>query len=226
MNKRIPGLLALGLLLALAAAGEDATFSELSGKVEYQAPGGTWKAAKLGDRIGAGVLVSTGFKSTAQLKIGATTITVKPVTRLTLQELVKTEGGTQTKLYLLSGKVKADVPPQPGQTTDFKITSPTATASVRGTSFEFDGFNLIVDRGSVRLSTPSQQYRYVSAGEFSTVSKTGVVLPPATVSVAQGLAHIVELVRQQQDEIQATSTATIPMVLPTAVDTGLTVTVN
>jgi hypothetical protein len=218
--------LALAILLAFAAIGEDAVFAELTGKVEYQAPGGAWKPAKVGDRIGVGVLVSTGFKSTALLKLGATTITVKPVTRLTLQELIKTEGGTQTKLYLLSGRVKADVPPQPGQTTDFKITSPTATASVRGTSFEFDGFNLIVDRGSVQLMTPAQQYRYVSAGEFSTLSRTGVVLPPATVTVAMGLARVGELVKVQEEEIRATASTPPPLAEPTTVDMGFVVTVN
>jgi len=201
MMKRIALFTGLALLAMIAAVGQDATFGEVNGKVEYQKPGATdWIPAKAGNQVSRGTVISTGFKSTALLKIGAATITVKPITRLTLEEIIKTEGGTQTKLFLLSGRVKADVPPQPGQTTDFKVTSPTATASVRGTAFEFDGVNLIVDRGSVRLVTPTLQFRYVSAGEFSTVTTGGVVPPPAAVVVASGLERVDELVHQQQEQ--------------------------
>jgi hypothetical protein len=199
MKNRIAAALALVLAAgALAAEEQTAVFSEVNGKVEYQSPGKDWKPAKLGDSLGAGTIVSTGFKSTALLKLGATTISVKPITRLTLEELIKTEGGTQTKLYLLAGRVKADVPKQAGQTIDFKVKSPNATASVRGTSFEFDGVNLIVDRGSVQLQTPTLQFRYVSAGQFSNVTAGGVVPPPAAVSLETGLAHVNELVNQAQ----------------------------
>jgi hypothetical protein len=92
------------------------------------------------------------------------------------------------------------VPKQAGQTIDFKVRSPTATASVRGTSFEFDGVNLIVDRGSVQLRTPTMQFRYVSAGQYSYVSSTGVVPIPATVSLTSGLSNINELVNQSQSQ--------------------------
>jgi len=177
--------LLFGLVAASAATIEAAAvFSEVSGKVEYQAPGSSWKPARLGDKVFPGDIVSTGFKSSAILMIGKTIISVKAITRMTLQELVRTSGGTSTTLFLLSGRVKADVPPQPGQTTAFKITSPTATASVRGTSFEFDGINLIVDRGTVPLATPTMQFRHVEAGQFSIVAAGGVVPPPAR-SIAQ-----------------------------------------
>lgn len=189
-------LIALG---ATAAWAEEAyaTFSEVSGKVEFQVSGGAWKPAKIGDKVHAGDIVSTGFKSTAILAIDKTTIAVKAITRMTLKDLVKTAGGTSTTLYLLSGRIKADVPPQPGQTQDFKVTSPTATASVRGTSFEFDGVNLVVDRGSVQLVTPTLQSRRVEAGQFSMVAAGGVVPPPVAVVVEHGLDSVHELVVQQ-----------------------------
>jgi hypothetical protein len=181
MKKALASLvLALGVA-AFQSAAQEAVFAQLSGKVEYQEPGAEWKAAKIGEKVKASTVVSTGFKSSAVLKIGQSSITLKPVTRLTLLELIKTAGGTQTELYLLSGRVRADVPPRAGQTTDFTVSSPTATASVRGTGFYFDGVNLLVDRGTVQLSTPTSQYRMVSVGEFSNVTKGNTVMPPIAV---------------------------------------------
>jgi hypothetical protein len=209
MRTRIAIASFLALALAAAAMAEDqqAVFAEVNGKVEYQVGGADWTPARPGDAIGAGVVVSTGFKSSATLKIGTATISVKPITRLTLQELIKTSGGTQTKLFLLSGRVKADIPKEPGKTIDFKVKSPTATASVRGTSFEFDGVNLLVDRGSVQLATPTFQFRNVAAGEFSNVTTGGVVPPPAAVSVETGLSQVGELVSQAQAESLAPAAA-------------------
>ncbi|MEI6385030.1 MAG: FecR family protein [Spirochaetota bacterium] len=172
------------VLVTVTSQAQEAVFSEVSGKVEYQLPGADWKPAKVGSKVSKGSLVSTGFKSTAVLKIGKISISMKPITRLSLDELVKTAGGTQTELYLLSGRVHADVPPQAGQTSEFNVTSPTATASVRGTAFLFDGTNLLVDRGTVKLMTPTSQSRSVGMGEFSYVVKgSGNVAPPIAVVV-------------------------------------------
>jgi hypothetical protein len=183
--KSLRSLLLIALaLLAVTSQAQEAVFAEVSGKVEYQLPGADWKPAKVGAKVSKGSLVSTGFKSTAVLKIGKISISMKPITRLSLDELVKTSGGTQTELYLLSGRVHADVPPQAGQTSEFNVTSPTATASVRGTAFLFDGTNLLVDRGSVKLMTPTSQSRSVGMGEFSYVVKgSGSVAPPIAVVV-------------------------------------------
>lgn len=186
--KRIYFALLILAALAFSAIAQEAVFSEVNGKVEFQAPGANWKPAKVGDRVKKGAMISTGFKSSAVLKIGKTSISLKPITRLSLDELIKTEGGTQTQLYLLAGRVHADVPPQAGQTTEFNVTSPTATASVRGTAFLFDGSNLLVDRGTVQLKTPTSQFRLVSKGEFSYVVKGSASVAPPTAVVVEETA--------------------------------------
>ena len=180
--------------------------------MEFQAPGGQWKPARVGDLVDKGTVISTGFKSSAVLKVGQTTISLKPITRLTLDELIKTEGGTQTSLFLLAGRVNADVTPQAGQATQFKVTSPTATASVRGTSFEFDGVNLVVDRGTVVLATPMGQSRKVSVGEYSYVAPGNIVAPPSAVATGTTLDHVVDLVQQSNAE-------SLSPVVPTQVTT-------
>jgi hypothetical protein len=241
MDKRI-GLIAVFVIVsAVFVTAQEAVFSEINGKVEYQLAGGEWQSAKLGDKVGKGSMVSTGFKSSAVLKVDATSISLKPITRLSLEELLKTQGGTSTQLFLLAGRVKADVPPQPGQTTDFRVNSPTATASVRGTSFEFDGVNLVVDRGVVKLGAPTPRIiaggggnapvnaappggtgpsREVREGEFSYVAADGTVVAPAAVVIAQGLERIDELVEQVQIATLAPITVapipTVPVEPPAA----------
>lgn len=194
------------IVLAAAAvlpgfSAEQAVFSEVKGKVEYKAPGGDWKGAKAGDKIEGGYVVSTGFKSSAVLVMGKTTLSLRPVTRLTLEELIRTEAGAKTQLYLLAGRVKADVPPEPGKTTEFKIKSPTATASVRGTGFETDGVNLVVFRGSVDLAAAGGGSRPVAAGEYGFVGEDGDVPPPAALDASGGLARLGDLARGLRDQL-------------------------
>jgi hypothetical protein len=214
MMKRYIALAAL-LCLASAAtlaaeepAAMKAVFSAIVGKVEYQKPGSSWKPAKVGDSIDKGTVVSTGFKSSATLKLEESSLFLKPLTRLTLEEAVKTSGGTQTKLYLLSGRVKADVPPQAGKTTDFRIKSPTATASVRGTAFDFDGLNLMVSRGRVHYQTPTNQFRLVGAREFAYIAPNGTVAPPTTVTPDSDLGDAAQI--QDQDSASGFSPPSPP----------------
>jgi len=186
----IAAALLVAASVAAMAATLNATVVELAGKVEYQLPGKAWRPAKAGDLLPAGTIVSTGFKSTAVLRVGTSTVTVKPVTRLSLEEIVQSSTGTQTQLFLMAGRVKAEVTPQAGQTTEFQVKSPTATASVRGTGFEFDGINLIVEHGQVRIVTPTGMSRTVATGEFSYVSQNGSVSTPAAVPAGTGLQNV------------------------------------
>lgn len=171
-------------IFSAAAAPLTATVTEVAGKVECKLPGTDWKTAKVGDTLPAGSFISTGFKSTAILKTESATLTVKPVTRLSLEELVKSEGTTKTQMFLMAGRVKAEVTPKEGEKADFKVKSPTATASVRGTGFEFDGQNLLVDHGAVQFESDSGVGipQMVVSGEFSTISQTGTVVTPVVVA--------------------------------------------
>ncbi len=212
----------LGFMLGFAFA-QTGTISGIAGKVEYQLPGKEWKPARIGDVVSKGTMISTGFKSTAVIKIANATITVKPITRLSLEEIIKTEAGTQTQVFLVSGRVSADVTPQANQTTDFKVSSPTATASVRGTAFEFDGVNLIVERGSVELQSPTLQFKFVSAGEFTYVASNGSVEVPAAVVAGEGLETVEALINEVKTSgsasgsiIQESETPPPVVVIPTA----------
>jgi hypothetical protein len=167
--------------LALAEAGytpclhaqETAFFREINGTVEIKTPGSAeWVKAAAGDGIEKNTIISTGFKSTAALVVGDSVITVRPVTRLSLEEIIRNQDSEQVNLYLHTGRVRAEVSPPSGRKTDFTVRSPVATASVRGTSFEFDTENLRVDEGRVQYSLANRRQGYVAAGGISYVDET------------------------------------------------------
>jgi hypothetical protein len=203
--KTIAGLLAVlffmyGSALFAQESGE-ALIRELTGTVEIKAPGAAnWTAAQRGQKISKDTLVSTGFKSTALIAIGNSTLTVRPLTRLSLEEIQNMERNESVRLSLQTGRIRVDVKPPAGGKTDFTVRSPTVTASVRGTSFDFDGVNLVVDEGLVHVSGGDGTAVYVSAGH-QTVSD------PETGRTA----GIVEMVKAElTPAISAAATESIP----------------
>lgn len=165
-------MLSAFLVCASLAFGQAGTIQSVNGKVETKAPGADWLDAAPGQQLSNETLISTGFKGTATVILGNSVLTVKPLTRLTLQEISEAAGGSETvTLNLQTGRVRADVKPPSGGKTDFTVRSPSATASVRGTVFEFDGIGLTVDQGRVNLSGTDGTAVNVSAGH-SVVTNT------------------------------------------------------
>jgi hypothetical protein len=163
-----------------AAQNDLARFIEVRGTVEIQDAGSAeWRAAAAEDFIGKNAVVSTGFKSTALIVLGDSRVTVRPLTRLTLEELVQRDSAEETGLYLRTGRIRAEVRPPAGSRTDFTVRSPVATASVRGTGFEFDATHLYVDNGRVLLEGSGGQMVYVDAGQRSYIDEASQrVIPP------------------------------------------------
>jgi hypothetical protein len=118
-------------------------------------------------------LISTGFKSTALLDLGNSTIVIQPLTRLSLEEIIEQQGNEQVNVYLRSGRVRAEVRPPTGGTINFSVRSPTVTASVRGTVFDFDTVNIKVAEGRVEFAGPTGSLALVRAGESSSVNEAG-----------------------------------------------------
>lgn len=165
-------LIPLGLFLLswTLAAQDGALIKDVTGKVELQERGGAWKAAEAGMRISQGTLISTGFKSFATVEAGKAVIQMKPLTRMTLAELVRQEGSQNTTLDLRVGRVSAKVEKTEGLEHNFTLKSPVSTAAVRGTEFEFDSLRLKVIEGLVSYSNALGQGRFVAGGEESSIS--------------------------------------------------------
>jgi hypothetical protein len=119
---------------------QEAEIRELTGTVEVQRAGTErLRTAEKGMKVQSGDIIVTGFKSTALLKIGDAVLTVRPLTRLTLEEIVQNQGSNAATITLQSGRVRAELTPSSGGRTDFTVRSPSATASVRGDIYEEDG---------------------------------------------------------------------------------------
>jgi hypothetical protein len=169
----------------LFAADINAVIRDCRGDVEVKAAGGDWVPARVGMTLEGSALVSTGFKSTATLGIGNSTIVVRPLTRLSLEALAAREGDEQVGLELRAGRVRAEVtPPQSGKI-DFSIRGPTATASVRGTRFEFDSVNLTVQAGSVAFTGRDNATVIAPAGKSAVIDRQGRSATPVSVEERQ-----------------------------------------
>jgi len=202
-------LLSLIFLLGTSAAfALDGEVISVNGKVESLAASGEWKAMKKGDPVTAGTVISTGFKSEATVKLGESILTIKPLTRMTLNELVEKEDIVNTDIYLEVGNVKAEVKSLNNKKNGFKVKSPVATASVRGTIFEL-GDDLIITQGAVLLTSPLGQQRVGQAGQELVVIGDSVASP--AVALRETLNKIplsTTPSTQATSTIQATAAAT------------------
>jgi len=178
--------LLLSLLLAGAAlctvaqraVALSGVISECTGTVELKRAGAAaFIAAKNGDEVAQDTIVSTGFRSTAVIKVGSSTIAVRPLTRLSLAEIASESDSESLKVDLQAGRVRVDVKPPAGTKTSAVVQSPRATASVRGTEFEFDTVNLRVYEGTVMLEGDDSMAIPVSVGATSFVNQGGAVDP-------------------------------------------------
>jgi hypothetical protein len=170
-----------GVLFAQESSG---VIRELNGVVEIKAAGSdTWTLARRGDVLKQYTMISTGFRSSALISLGDSLITVRPLTRLSLTELTRLMETDKVLVDLRAGRIRAAVNPPRGGKVEFTVRSPNATASVRGTVFDFDVINLNVHQGQVGFSTPAGPALPVNAGSGSSVNEISqTVRPPVTVT--------------------------------------------
>ena len=182
--KRIAVFILFLLCAVCIFAQQNGVITEFSGTVELKNAGaGDFVPARSGDTVAGNTIISTGFKSTAIIRVGSAVLTVRPLTRLTLSEISSSAGTEIINLNLQAGRVRVDVSPPAGTRTALSITSPVATASVRGTSFEFETQGLNVYEGRVAYQGASGGMVIVSAGSASEVSANGSPADPAEVYI-------------------------------------------
>jgi len=182
--KHITIFLLLLLVTVLAfAQNSGAYIREMSGTVELKLPNSAnWVPAKVGDRIGETTIISTGFKSSAVLSVGNSTLIVRALTRLSLETLINQNETETVNIGLSTGRIRADVKPPAGSKTSFSVQSPAATASVRGTVFDMNTVTIQVHEGSVAFVPSGESATrpvVVNAGQESWVdADTGAAINP------------------------------------------------
>jgi len=182
--KRIVSAFVL-ILAGASLFAQNGVIKELSGTVELKSSGSTaFVAAKAGDIVNQDTIVSTGFKSTALIEAGNTILTVRPLTRLTLTEISAGSESESLNVSLQSGRVRVDVNPPAGSKASLSISSPSATASVRGTSFEFDTRNLRVISGNVMYQGVQGEPTLITSGYNTTTDQEGSALNPLAFGAA------------------------------------------
>ena len=196
------------LLIASFAFGADAIIKSFTGKVEIQEQGSSaWKSVTQGQKISKGAIISTGFNSNTVLSLGNSEIFVKPLTRISVNELMQQGSIVKTDLNLKLGKVTADVKTTEGLKNDFTLRTPVSTAAVRGTKFTAGVNSLSVEHGKIAYSNKIGQARTVSGGSSSSVSTSAISAPlsagetavqnfTVSTSLSKGMGGIVTRVKE------------------------------
>jgi len=174
-------MLLINTAVLVFAQNTRAFIQEMSGTVELQTQGSTaWTPARLNETIRESTIISTGFRSTAVIAVGNTTLLVQPLTRISLEALANREQTETVNLNLNSGRLRIDVKPPAGGQTNVSVQSPSTTASVRGTVFDLDTVSIRVQEGSVSFRSNSSNGNsvMVNTGQESWIDASGSVVNP------------------------------------------------
>ncbi|MCL2380670.1 MAG: FecR family protein [Treponema sp.] len=162
---------------------QNGVIRELTGDVTLRHAGSdSFVPAAAGNLVAQDTIVSTGFRSSAIIEIGSSTITVRPITRLSLGEIQAAAGTETLSVNLQAGRVRVDVRPPAGASANFTMQGPSATASVRGTSFEFDARSVRVLEGTVHFAGGRGAPVMVRAGGESVAAVGGRAADPVQIA--------------------------------------------
>ncbi len=104
----------------------------VKGTASYKAGGG-WVPLAAGAALAPGTKVSTGVRSRVEIRINRHTVVVEPLTIMKISESTETNKSSTTRIGLRRGAIRTDVARDARIKTVFKVSTPVATSSVRGT---------------------------------------------------------------------------------------------
>jgi hypothetical protein len=134
MKKLLALLIFFFALLFISTSGvAEIRVLSVKGAAAYKI-GRQWTPLKQGMLLAVGTKVSTSVRSSVELKINNNTVTVKPLTIMKITENVFNKTSSATRLGLRRGIVRVRVNRQARVKTVFKVSTPVATASVRGSA--------------------------------------------------------------------------------------------
>lgn len=179
-----------------APGGGSAVLASIDGEVTVRKGLGDWQIASGGESLGTDHEIGTGVDSKATIQFAdGSLMQLAELTEVRLANLLDEGGRRQVKVQLKLGEVKAQVKPQETITTDFSVSTPTATASVRGT--EIQEISHHPARGtrtrlaSGKLRVESSRGRVDSSGEDEVrVDEDGDVLTPRGVVAEEARIHV------------------------------------
>jgi ferric-dicitrate binding protein FerR (iron transport regulator) len=178
----------LSVFCVLALGAQTVQFEEVVGRVQYRNPGASWVNAQVGQTIDIGATISTGFGARASVNLAGNSLEVTQMTRVTVRELSQSGNNTNTRLDLETGRIRARVRSSEGATNDFQLRSSRSTAAVRGTDFEYSGFELIVYEGLVAFFNRYNQERPIGENQASSTDGSSIPTDPEAERLAGATA--------------------------------------
>jgi len=171
-------------MFAVSVFGQSGTIREITGDVELKHAGASeFVAASAGASVNQNTIISTGFRSTAVIAIGSATITVRPLTRLSLAEIQSAENSEDINVNLQAGRVRVEVRPPAGTRSNLTVQSTSASASVRGTVFDMDTHSVEGTEGKVIASGTAGPGGIITGVNTISINMDGTVSNPADSAV-------------------------------------------
>jgi hypothetical protein len=128
-------LIILSIIIFTVPSFAEITVTSVKGQAKYKT-GNQWAALTQGIKLNEGSKISTGINSNVVLNINGDTITVKQMSMVKVEENSISSTESNTRLGLKRGGLNARISKLRTLKTSFKITTPVATSSVRGTEEE------------------------------------------------------------------------------------------
>ncbi|MBN2040348.1 MAG: FecR domain-containing protein [Spirochaetes bacterium] len=125
-------LFTLCFMISSVSAFAKITVTSVKGQAKYKT-GRSWVALKSGITLQKGTKISTGIRSEVILNINNNTVTIKQMSMMKIEDNLLNSSESKTAIGLKRGGIRARISRIQKLKTDFKITTPVATSSVRGT---------------------------------------------------------------------------------------------
>jgi len=195
----------------------ETTKGEVAFKTEQA--GSKWMPLREKAELQDGVKISTGLNSSVVLNLNGNRVTVGPLSMMKIYQNQLVDGAQQTKIGMRRGQMVADVTRGEKVKTVFKVATPVATSSVRGTQKEIQtgphGTTVKVLEGSVQVASKNGQSRVLSGRLAFNLPKGAVEPRPVLTS---GASTIVDSGSTEKEQMAAESfsgdSASVPETLP------------
>ncbi len=162
---RIASITTIFLFILVSSSVAKITVKSVKGKVSFK-KGRVWKPLQSGMSLKEGTKISTGIRGRAVVKLNGHVMRIRPLTMIKLYENKSTTGRSSTRIGLRRGSIRAKINRRRNVRTVFKISTPVATSSVRGTEEEVSygpgkGMQVDVIEGRIEAETINGTRKFV-----------------------------------------------------------------
>lgn len=157
---------------------------EVKGIVEIQASAkDKWIPAVVGMRFGEGAKVCTGFESAILLEFGDfSVVLLRDLTQVTIDRLFKDANAVEAKMNLEVGRTRIFIKKQEIRS-DFRVSTPRLTATVKGTALEIEtspDYGDVVNGFSGNIELQNEVNELLNIGEGDKTNE-GLLTPLDTI---------------------------------------------